>query len=123
VVLVVIGFGWDKKIPQPQFISRLLVRVKLSQTLGWLTPLLPCGPLWLMFGVAIVAGSWLSGALLLGSFAAGTIPLYALLQAGVLRLQARGPVPWLPRVQQALALTAAALLVWRAMLPGHDCCH
>ena len=73
--------------------------------------------------VAILAGTWLSGAALLGSFAAGTIPLYALLQTGMLKLQSRGPTPWLPRFQQALAFTAAALLVWRAMLPGHDCCH
>ncbi len=122
-VLVIIGFGLDKKIPQPRFVSRILFRVKLSKTLGWLTPLLPCGPLWLMFGVAILAGTWLSGAALLASFAAGTIPLYALLQTGMLKLQSRGPTPWLPRFQQALALTAAALLVWRAMLPSHDCCH
>jgi uncharacterized protein len=123
VVLVLIGFGLDRKIPQPVFVSRLLLRVRLSHTLGWLTPLLPCGPLWLMFGVAILAGTALSGATLLGSFAAGTIPLYALIQTGVLKLQSRGPTPWLPRIQQSLALIAAALLVWRAMLSGHDCCH
>ena len=122
-VLVVIGFGLDRKIPQPKFVSGILLKVRLSNTLGWLTPLLPCGPLWLMFGVAILAGTWISGAMLLGSFAAGTVPLYALIQAGIFKLQSRGPSPWIPRIQQTLALTAAALLVWRATLPGHDCCH
>jgi uncharacterized protein len=123
-VLVMIGFGLDKRIPQPRFLSRLLLRVRLSRTLGWLTPLLPCGPLWLMFGVAILTGSWLSGAMLLASFAAGTVPLYWLLQAGVWKLQQRGPTPWLPRMQQLLALAAAATLVWRTVLIDQGgCCH
>lgn len=121
-VLVLVGFGLDKRIPQPRFFARFLVRVRLSRTLGFLTPLLPCGPLWLMFGVAILAGTALAGATLLASFAAGTIPLYWLLQAGMLKLQSTSRATWVPRVQQFLALAAAALLVWRAMAPAHSCC-
>jgi uncharacterized protein len=121
-VLVLVGFGLDKRIPQPPAFARLFARVRLSRTLGFLTPLLPCGPMWLMFGVAVLTGSVGRGGLLLGSFAAGTIPLYALLQAGAFKLQQRGGGAWLPRIQRALALAAAALLVWRAMLPDHDCC-
>ena len=121
-VLVLVGFGLDKRIPQPRFVARFLVRVRLSKTLGFLTPFLPCGPLWLMFGVAILAGTALAGAILLASFAAGTVPLYWLLQAGLLKLQSTSRAAWVPRVQQFLAFTAAALLVWRAMAPGHSCC-
>jgi uncharacterized protein len=121
-VLVIIGFGWDKRIPQPRFISRILIRARLNRALGWLTPLLPCGPLWLMYGVAILSGSALSGALLLGSFAVGTIPLFLLLQAGIWKLQQRGSAAWLPRAQQFFALGAAALLVWRTILIDQGGC-
>ena len=123
-VLVMIAFGLDKRIPQPRFVSRILLRARLNRTLGWLTPLLPCGPLWLMYGVAILTGSAATGALLLGSFALGTIPLFIALQAGVWKLQQRTRATWLPRVQQAFALSAAALLVWRAVLIDQGgCCH
>ena len=121
-VLVMIAFGLDKRIPQPRFVQRILLRAKLSQTLGWLTPLLPCGPLWLMYGVAILTGSAVTGAVLLGSFALGTIPLFLLLQAGIWKLQQRGRAVWLPRTQQFFALGAAALLVWRAMLVDQGGC-
>src|SRR5215203_2470176 len=123
-VLVLIGFGLDKRIPQPRFLTRILVRARLNRTLGWLTPLLPCGPLWLMYGVAILSGSVLSGALLLASFSLGTIPLFLLLQAGVWKLQQRGRATWLPRAQQVFAFSAAALLVWRTILIDQGgCCH
>ena len=123
-VLVIIGFGWDKRIPQPAFLSRILLRARLNRTLGWLTPLLPCGPLWMMYGVAILTGSWWSGAVLLGSFALGTIPLYLLLQAGVWKMQQTTRATWLPRIQQCFALSAAALLVWRTiLLEQGGCCH
>jgi uncharacterized protein len=123
-VLVMIAFGLDKRIPQPRFVSRILLKARLNRTLGWLTPLLPCGPLWLMYGVAILTGSWITGATLLASFALGTIPLFLLLQGGVWKLQQRARVTWLPRVQQFFALTAAGLLVWRAILIDQGgCCH
>ena len=123
-VLVMIGFGLDKRIPQPRFISRILFKARLNRTLGWLTPLLPCGPLWLIYGVAILTGSWTTGALLLASFALGTIPLFLVLQAGVWKMQQSTRVTWLPRVQQIFAIGAAALLVWRTILIDQGgCCH
>ena len=123
-VLVMIALGLDKRIPQPRFIRRVLIRARLDKTLGWLTPLLPCGPLWLMYGVAILSGSVLSGATLMASFALGTIPLFLVIQAGILKLQQRSRVVWIPRIQQAFALLAAGLLVWRAILIDQGgCCH
>lgn len=121
IILVLVAFGLDKRIPQPRFISRLLLRVKLSGSLGWLTPLLPCGPLWLMFGVAVLTGSWWQGSMLLASFAAGTIPLFWILQSQFLRLQ-QGGTAILLRTQQGVALLGAGLLVWRSLAPAHDCC-
>jgi hypothetical protein len=123
-VLLVMGLGLEKRIPQPRFVAQFLARLRLSRSLGWLTPLLPCGPLWLMFGVAVVAGSAPRGALLLACFAAGTAPLYWLLQSQLLRAEHRLNPKHLRWAQQGLALTAAALMAWRAMIPSHgSCCH
>jgi hypothetical protein len=123
VVLIVLGFGLEKKIPQPQFMARLLVRARLNRTLGWLTPLLPCGPLWLMLGAAALTGSWQSGALHMAAFALGTIPLPLLLQMQALRAQRRLSPRAARWMQQALAFGSAGILVWRAALPLHACCH
>lgn len=122
-VLLIVGFGLEKRLPQPRWFSRVLLRVRLDRSLGWLTPLLPCGPLWLMFGVAVVTGSWWRGAGLMAAFAAGTIPLYLLAQTQVVRLQGSLSPNALRWTQQALALVSAALLVWRATIPLHGACH
>jgi sulfite exporter TauE/SafE len=123
VVLIVLGFGFEKRIPQPRFIAAILLRARLHHSLGWLTPLLPCGPLWLMFGAAAVTGSWSGGALHMACFAAGTIPLPLLLQAQALRMQNHFPPNAARWTQQALAFGSAGLLVWRAALPLHASCH
>lgn len=123
IVLLLLAFGLEKRLPQPRFVARWFVRVRLTKSLGWLTPLLPCGPLWLMFGVAVVAGSWWRGAGLLAAFAAGTIPLAWLAQAQVLRLQGALSPNALRWTQQSLAFISAALLIWRATFPDHGSCH
>lgn len=123
VVLLVLGFGLEKRIPQPRFLAAILLRARLNRSLGWLTPLLPCGPLWLMFGAAAITGSWWSGALHMACFAAGTIPLPLLLQTQALHLQQRISSQAARRTQQALAFGSAGLLVWRAALPLHASCH
>jgi len=128
LLFVVIAFGWEQRLPRLPFVSRWLFkinfravslpRLRAAALLGTATPFLPCGPLYLAFAVALVAGSWIAGALLMASFAAGTIPLYALAQIGALRLQARltpGAQIWTRRL---LALGSAALIGGRAIL--HD---
>lgn len=123
LVLLALALGLEKRIPQPQWLAKLMLRARLRDNLGFITPLLPCGPLWLMLGVAAVSASALRGALLLAAFVAGTIPLYALLQSSLLRAQGRLSPLWLIRAQRGLAFVAAALLVWRASLPSDGCCH
>lgn len=123
IVLIVLGFGLEKKIPQPRFVAALLLRAKLNRSLGWLTPLLSCGPLWLMLGAAALTGSWTGGALHMAAFSFGTIPLPWLLQAQAANLQRRLSPLVLRWTQQSIALVSAALLVWRATLPIHANCH
>jgi sulfite exporter TauE/SafE len=122
-VLLLLGLGLEKRLPIPKAFSALLLRVRLNRSLGWLTPLLPCGPLWLMLAAAAVAGSWQGGALLMAAFVLGTIPLPWLLQAQAANLQRRFSPLVLRWTQQGIALVSAALLVWRATLPAHVSCH
>jgi uncharacterized protein len=122
-VLLLLGLGLEKRLPQPRFLSAWLLRARIHRTLGIFTPLLPCGPLWLMLGAAAVTGAWESGALLMAAFVAGTVPLPLLLQSQAARLQRRISPNLMRYTQQGIALVSAALLVWRASLPAHGCCH
>jgi len=123
LALIALAFGIEKRLPQPRFAASLLLRVRLHRSLGWLTPLLPCGPLWLILGASAFTGSWWRGGLHMAAFAAGTIPLPLLLQTNALNFQKRLSPPTVRRTQQALALGSAGLLVWRALLPLHASCH
>jgi sulfite exporter TauE/SafE len=121
LALIFLGLGLERKIPPPKFISKLLLNVKLGPALGFLSPLLPCGPLYLILGVAIVAGTPLYGAALLAAFAAGTVPVFWFFQASATRLQKRFSPNAILWTQRGLALASAALLIWRAAYPL--CCH
>jgi sulfite exporter TauE/SafE len=123
LVFIVLGLGLEKRLPQPRFGASLLFRARLNRSLGWLTPLLPCGPLWLMFGAAAITGSWWSGALHMASFAVGTIPLPLLLHTQARRILTHFPPSAARWMQQTLAFGSAGLLVWRAALPLHASCH
>lgn len=124
LVLVILALGLEKRIPQPRFAARLLMRAKLNRSLGLLTPLLPCGPLWLVLGAAAVTGSWWSGAIHMAAFAAGTIPLPLFLQAQAARAQVRLAPHTARWLQQGIAFLSAGILIWRASLPIHAaCCH
>lgn len=122
-VLLMLAFGLEKRLPQPRFIATLLLKAKLNRSLGWLTPLLPCGPLWLMLGASAVTGSWWSGSLHMAAFALGTIPAPFLLQSQATRLQTRFSPAAIRWTQQGVALVSAGILIWRASLPINACCH
>jgi hypothetical protein len=124
LVLLLVGLGLERRLPQPRWAARFLLRVRLRQRLGLFTPLLPCGPLWLMLTTAGTSGGAVSGAMLMGAFALGTIPIFLGIQHGLLRLGSRFTPRALLYLQRSTALTACALLVWRATLPdAHACCH
>jgi sulfite exporter TauE/SafE len=137
-VLLVIGLGLERWIPQPKFFGTLLMRMKLHTLsaakrlalLGFVTPLLPCGPLYLAFATALAAGTFLNGSLLMLAFAVGTIPLYAFLQTRYFALSQRWSPQTLLWLRRGVALVAAVLVAARAMnhqdivTPGHcPMCH
>lgn len=95
-----------------------------SAVLGGITPLLPCGVLWALFGTALLAGDWRAGVHTTAGFALGSAPLLALgqLHAGLIhrRLGPRGG----RAVARGAMAVAAAVLLWRGVA-GFDggCCN
>lgn len=123
LAFALVGLGLDQRLPKPGFLARPLRRLQAaafrlksgprSGLLGLATPLLPCGPLYLIFGLALANGSALKGAGFTVAFGLGTLPLLWLAQTGLHRLGgALSPVA-LGRLQRGLALGTALLLAWR----------
>ncbi len=141
-VFLIFLFGWEKRLPKIPFLSKLFFRLRLQSgnksgialgaTLGGFTPLLPCAPLYLLFGAAIFSGSALGGGMLLAAFALGTMAPMWLLQSQFFRLQKRFSPVALNRLQKSLALISVLLVLWRFQsggeispetgLPAPDCC-
>lgn len=122
-VLLGIGLGLDKFIPKVPALGSWVFRSKLrvmqmppvwrAGALGVLTPLFPCAPLYMMFGVALVSGSPASGAQFTFAFALGTIPLLWIAQQSVHWLGVRLTPRHMQIAQRSLALVTACLLAWR----------
>lgn len=132
VVLVMLAFGLDKKIPRPAFLMRFTARMRLragrstvyggASAMGLLTPLLPCGPLYAIFFAALLTGSAAKGAEFMLAFGLGTVPLLWLAQHGFHRIRAHLGPKGMVRMQRGLALVTALVLAWRlhgtVPLPG-----
>ena len=123
LVFIAIGIGVDRWMPKPALLAKPLRRLQLAAyqlpgtsraaLLGLATPLLPCGPLYMMFGLAMANGSAARGAEFAAAFGLGTLPLLALAQTQLHRLTSKWPPGTLQRVQRGLALAAALVLAWR----------
>jgi hypothetical protein len=122
-VFLVFGFGLEKKLPKPPALIKWSARMrfrlgKLSPirgglAMGALTPLLPCGPLYLLFGAALLTGSAIRGAEFALAFGLGTVPLLWLAQQQLKHLKKRLKPATLVRVQRSLAIAAACLIAFR----------
>jgi len=122
-VLLMMAFGWDKKAPRPAVFNRLVARARLkacrfsayggASAMGLLTPLLPCGPLYLVFGAALLAGSAAKGAEFTLAFGLGTVPLLWLAQSQFHRIRGRLSPLAMGRLRRGLALATALMLAWR----------
>ncbi|MDX2111596.1 MAG: sulfite exporter TauE/SafE family protein [Verrucomicrobiota bacterium] len=123
VFFVAIAVGADRWIPKPRWLSQRVFRVtgKIQQLprygaaalLGSVTPFLPCGPLYTIFGIAMVMGSPWVGAQFLFAFGLGTLPLLFAAQLGLLTWRQHISPVGLRRLQQVLALSMAILIAWR----------
>ncbi len=129
-MLLTVAFRLDRHFPKPKAWNglfaklsqkaRALPRWLLGAGLGALTPLLPCGPLYLIFTVALFSGNAIRGAEIGLGFALGTIPLLTLFQGGYFRFQGRFSPSVLRWIQFAFALAAAALIAYRMIASGGE---
>jgi sulfite exporter TauE/SafE len=120
---VAVAVRFDRRLPKLPLLGRVYgaaaarlrggSRARAAAVLGFATPLLPCGPLYLLLSLALLSGSALRGAETLVAFGLGTVPLLWFAQANYHLIRVRlGPV-WLGRIQTTLAVAIAAVLVWR----------
>jgi hypothetical protein len=119
----------DSLIPRPKSLGRLFLRLSrfanpgrpalAGAVLGAVTPLIPCGPLYMIFGIALFAGSPAAGAELTLSFGLGTLPLLWFLQSQYFRLRRRFSQVALKVVQRGIAVCAACIILWRLSSGAH----
>jgi sulfite exporter TauE/SafE len=122
-VLLIMAFGLDKKIPRPAILNRFTSRARFkacklsacggATAMGLLTPFLPCGPLYLVFGTALLAGSAAKGAEFTLAFGLGTVPLLWLAQHQFHRIRAKMTPLAMGRMRRGLALVTALVLMVR----------
>lgn len=122
-VLLVMAIGLDKKIPRPAILNRFTARARFkacklsayggASLMGLLTPFLPCGPLYLVFGAALLAGSAAKGAEFTLAFGLGTVPLLWLAQHQFHRIRMKMTPLAMGRMRRGLALVTALVLAVR----------
>lgn len=120
VFMVIVALGFKPKIPRPLFLRKWYARRVLGSSfvtkglvLGLLTPLLPCGPLYLLFGACLVSGSAAAGLEFAVAFALGTVPLLWLTHSSMGLLSRKISPQRLLQIQRSLALVAAVIMAWR----------
>ena len=122
-VLLFMAIGVPVKLPRPAFLKKWSARTRLKLcripvrrgafALGMATPLLPCGPLYLMAGIALLSGSAVRGAEFMLAFVLGTIPLLWLAQHRFHVWKMQLGAAALARVKRAVCLAGAAMLILR----------
>lgn len=131
---VALALRWDRYLPKVAALGRIVwrvqawmrgrSRVEAAAALGLATPLLPCGPLYFLVALALLAGSAARGAEVMLAFGLGTVPLLWLAQAQFQWVRQKLSPLWMDRTRVALALTTAVMIGWRLRatfgLPGPD---
>lgn len=138
LVFLAVALGLGKWLPKPFILTRPMAKLRLAlvrvpvaaraSLLGAATPLLPCGPLYLMLTLAMANGSLSRGAQFAAAFGLGTLPLLWLAQTQVHLLGPKYGGRTSQWVQRGLALSAALIMVWRlrgtfTSEPEALCCH
>ncbi len=123
VFFLAVALRLDRRLPRVPGLGRAYgwlsvrlrgrTRLQAAAALGLATPLLPCGPLYFLLALAMLAGSALRGAETLLAFGLGTVPVLWFAQANYHWLRLRLGPAGLARLQTALAVAAALILTWR----------
>ncbi len=122
-VFLFTALGIHRTFPAPAWWRRWMARVRLKMTrlsigrgalaVGFVTPLLPCGPLYAMFGIALLSGSAVRGVEFMLAFGLGTVPLLWVAQSQFHRLRRVVSPVTMAQLRRVTALLAAGVMVWR----------
>jgi uncharacterized protein len=123
VFFLLLALRLDRVLPQSPWMGGLwgrltrrffrLPRPVGAAAAGLFTPFLPCGPLYLVFGLALMSQSPVRGAEFLLAFGLGTLPLLWLAQQQYHFWQRRISPRLIDRVQRGIALLAAIVIAVR----------
>ena len=123
VFFLLVAFRLDRFFPKPIWTGGLYQKMTArfsrlrkpvaAAMIGLASPLLPCGPLYMIFGLALFSGSALKGAEFAIGFGLGTLPLLWFAQSHFMRIQFKMTSWKLLRIQRSLALIAALMVAWR----------
>lgn len=123
VFFIAVALRLDRHLPKPKWLGGVyraatrrfhrFSKPVAAGLIGLATPLLPCGPLYMIFGLALFTGSALRGAEFAVGFGLGTLPLLWLAQSQFMRLNGRISPKLLSRIQRSVALVAALVVAWR----------
>jgi sulfite exporter TauE/SafE len=134
IFFVALALRWDRHLPKLPVLGRLTwklqswmrgrSRVQAAASLGFATPLLPCGPLYFLLSLALLSGSSLRGVEFMLAFGLGTVPLLWLAQTQFQWVRQKLSPFWLDRTRLVVALTTALVIGWRLRatlgFPGPD---
>ncbi len=141
VFFLAIVLGLESLATRVRFLGRFSHRLmrwaysvpgwKRGVALGLATPLLPCGPLYLLFWVAAISGSFVSGVSILAAFCVGTVPALLASQLGFDWLSKSVGPARLRFWKRGLALVAMGLVLLRfgldldfaSLASGEAVCH
>jgi len=123
VFFLVVAFRLDRFLPKPVWLGKFygsstrrfnqMSKPVAAIMIGLASPLLPCGPLYMIFGLCLFTGSALQGAEFALGFGLGTLPLLWLAQSQFMRMQKHLKPDTLLKVQRVAALVAALVIMWR----------
>jgi sulfite exporter TauE/SafE len=118
-----LALRWDRWLPRPAALARWTYwlqsrwrgrsRLGAAAAIGLGTPLLPCGPLYFIATLALLAGSAERGVELMLAFGLGTVPLLWVAQSRTQWVRGRLSPVWLNRLRVGLGLAAALVVTWR----------
>ncbi len=129
IVFALFGESWLRVLPGgSQLANRVLRRAYRAPplwragVLGAVTPLLPCGVLYVAIAAAAVSGSWSEGLVVTSGLALGSVPLLLLFHTQLHRLRRKLGVKMMTYIQKGIMLAAAGALVWRSAAGPSGCC-
>jgi sulfite exporter TauE/SafE len=127
IFLSVIACGAEQRLGAIPGLGKVvnLIRVRTlgvppltrAAIVGVSTPLLPCGPLYAVFAIALASGSWIHGGQLMLAFGFGAVPAIWLTQVATAWLDGRLSSRQFQSGKKILAALAALSLSWHFMVP------